>query len=65
LRLRAAEPFELPLLQESQQLGLQFQWYVTDFIEKQRTEVCRLEAADLARDGAGKRSFLMTEKFTL
>ena len=58
---RAAQPFELVLLQDAQQLGLQLQRNVADFVEKQRAFMGQLEAADLLRDGAGERALLVAE----
>ena len=46
-RLRAADPFEPLLFQRAQNLGLQGQRQITDFVEKQRAAVRQLEAASL------------------
>src|SRR5579863_1563209 len=45
--ISTAQPFELLFLQNSQQLGLQLQRNVADFIQEQRAAVRRLEAAQL------------------
>src|ERR1700751_4570136 len=45
--ISTAQPFELLFLQNSQQLRLQLQRNVADFIQDQRTAVRRLEAAQL------------------
>ena len=60
---RAAQPFEFLFLQNAQQLGLEFEGDVPDFIQKQRSLVGEFEAADLLRDGAGERAPFVAEEF--
>ena len=48
----AAQPLELPLLQNAQQLGLQLQRNIADLVQEQRAVVRQFEAPDLLRDGA-------------
>ena len=42
----AAQPFNLLLLERSEQFGLQFQRQVADFVQEQRAAVCRLKSSD-------------------
>ena len=56
-RARAAEALELALLQDAQQLRLDFERQVADFVEKQRAVVGELEPPDLGGGGAGERPF--------
>ena len=62
---RAAEAFELALLQNPQQLGLHFERDVTDLVEEQRAAVRQFEPASPARDRAGERALLVSEQFAL
>ena len=57
----ATEPFELALLQDSQQLWLQFESDISDFIEKKAALVSKFDPATLLRQCAGERSLLMPE----
>ena len=59
---RAAQALDLPLLQRAQQLGLQVERHLADLVEKERALVRQLEAADLARDGAGERALFVAEE---
>ena len=43
--LRRSQPLELPLLEHAQQLGLQLQWQIADFVEEERALVGDLEAS--------------------
>ena len=61
----SAEPFDLALLQETQQARLAFERQVADFIEEQRAAVGRFHAADLALIRAGERAALVAEQFRL
>src|SRR5271170_4338912 len=61
----AAQPFEFTLLQDPQQFGLQIEWNIAHFIQKESSLVRNLEAAGLSNDGAGECSFLVSEKFAL
>src|SRR5262249_6383511 len=65
MRLRAAEALELLLLKHAQQFRLQREGNIADFVEEQRALVRHVEAADLLRDGAGERAFLMAEQLAL
>ena len=51
------------LLEDPQQLGLQIEGQITDFVEKHRPAVRQLEAADAWCNGAGERAFLVAEEF--
>src|ERR1700680_3977000 len=64
-RAGAPEPFELLLLQHTQELGLKLQRNVTDFVEEERSSIRKLEASDSAFYRAGKCSLFMPEKFAL
>src|SRR4029450_12560564 len=64
-RARAAEPLELPLLQELQQLALDLERQVADLVEEQRTAARRLDAADLLLDRAGEGAALIAEQLRL
>ena len=61
----AAQPLELLLLQHTQELRLQLERDVADFVEEQRAAVRQLEPADLLRDGARERAFLVSEELAL
>src|SRR5580700_3179053 len=63
--MRASEPFELLLLDRAEELGLQFDWQIADFVEKQRAAVGRLEAAHAGCHSAGKRASLIPEHLAL
>ena len=60
--MRAAQPFELLLLQNPQQLRLQFERNIADFIQEQRAAVRRFETADLLRHGAREGAPFVTEE---
>src|SRR5262249_22572881 len=62
MRLRAAEALELLFLEHAQQFRLQRERNIADLVEEQRAPVGHFEAANLLRDGAGKRAFLMAEQ---
>jgi hypothetical protein len=49
-------------LQHAQQLGLKLQRDVADLIQKYRSAIGQLKAADALRDGAGKSAFLVSEE---
>src|SRR5215468_5330538 len=61
LRACASQPLKLLLLDHAQQLGLQFQRNVTNFVEKERPPIRQLETADLLGNRTGKSAFLMTK----
>ncbi len=47
MRLGAADPLDLALLEHAQQLGLQARAHLADLVEEDGAAVGRLEAADL------------------
>jgi hypothetical protein len=59
----AAEALDLALLQGAQQLGLQVERQLADFVEEKRAFVRQFDAADLAGNGAGERALLVAEQF--
>ena len=59
-----AQPLEFLILQDPQQLGLQFQWNIANLVEKERTLVRQLHPADLLRNRSRKRAFLMMPTIT-
>ena len=61
----AADAFEALLLQRAQDLRLQRQRQVADFVEEQRAAVRELELARLPRRRAGERALLVTEELGL
>ena len=61
----AAEPFELVLLQDTEEFGLQRRRNVAHFVEEQRASVGQLEPAHLLGNRTGKRSLFMTEQLAL
>src|SRR5260370_2008366 len=63
--LRAADPFEGPLLQEAQQLGLHHRSQVADFVEQDRATLGRFEPSRLVFDRTGKRTAHVSEEFAL
>jgi len=48
----AAQSLELPLLQHPQELCLEIEGSLADFVQKDRSAVRELESADALRDGA-------------
>jgi len=58
---RTAEPFEFLFLKHTQQLRLQIEWNVFDFVEKDCPLVRKFEAPDAPIDRASKRAFLVDE----
>ena len=58
----AAEPFELLLLQHTQQLRLQLQRNIADLVQEERAAVRHLEAADPLGDCPGKGALLVSEE---
>lgn len=57
-----SEAFEFLFLKNSQKLGLQRERDVTHFVKKECPLVSQFEAAYFLRDGAGKRTSLMTKQ---
>src|SRR5207253_3689410 len=62
---RAAEPFELLLLEHAQQLRLELERNVADFVEEEGPAVRQLEAPDPLRDGAREGPSLVAEQLAL
>src|SRR5277367_2518038 len=60
-RARAPEPLELALLQNAQQLRLQFQRYFADLVQENRSTAREFKAPDALRDRAGESASLMAE----
>ena len=65
MRLGAADPLELALLQHAQQLGLERRRDLADLVEEQRAAVGQLEAALAGVDGAGEGALLVAEQLGL
>src|SRR5271157_939878 len=63
-RFGTPQTFELLLLNGTQQLWLQFQADVADFIEKKRTVIGELESAFLLHQGSSESPFLVPKHFT-
>src|SRR5262249_61018428 len=61
----AADPLELALLQQPQQLGLHRRRHVADLVEEQRAAVGLLELAEMSCRGAGERAFFVAEQLRL
>ena len=64
-RFIAADAGELAILQHAQDLPLQRQRHVADFVEEERAAVALLEAADALAGRAGEGAFLVAEEFAL
>src|SRR3546814_4923393 len=62
-RLGATDAVDHPLLDRAQQLGLQADIHLADFVEQQGAAVGLLELADAARHRAGKGTLLVAEQF--
>src|SRR5579884_3278739 len=62
---RAAQSFELVLLQSTQKLRLKIKGNVADFIKKQGAAIGKLETAALLYQSAGEGTFFMAEQLTL
>src|SRR5271165_7284208 len=63
-RLGAPQTLKLLLLNGTQQLGLQFQADVTDFIEEKRTMIRKLESAFLLHQGPSESPLFVPKQFT-
>ncbi len=61
-RLRTAEPLDVPILQDAEQLHLHVRGQVADLVEKNRRVVGQFEAPDLSRRRAGEGAFLPAEQ---
>src|SRR5258706_5442245 len=64
-RPRAPQSLEFLLLEHAQQLWLQLQRNVADFVEKQRALICQLKTSQLLGDGSGESAFLVAKQFAL
>ena len=62
-RIRAAESFELMLLENAKQLYLHIGRHVANLIQKDRSSVSQLKSADPAIGRAGESALLMTKQF--
>src|SRR6266446_7750525 len=62
LSASTAQALKFLLLQNSQKLGLQFERYIADLVQKERSLVRQLESSNPLGDGAGERAFLMAKQ---
>src|ERR1035438_6297335 len=60
-----AEALEFALLEDAQELGLQLERNLSDFVEEHGAAVCQLKAADTLGNGAGEGAFFVAEHLTL
>jgi hypothetical protein len=60
-----SETFEFLFLQDTQELGLQCEWYITDFIKKESPFVSQFEAPSLLCDRTSKSASLVAKELTL
>ena len=58
-----AQALELPVLQDTQQLGLQLQRQIGDLVQKQRALVRQLDAPQPLVERSGERAFFVPEHF--
>ena len=61
--LRIADALIFPVLNESQELGLQFQRQIANFIEEERAAVAGEDAAGVVADGSGEGAAGVAEEF--
>src|SRR5580693_781511 len=61
----ASQALELLFLKNAEELWLQFEGQIADFIEKQRAAVSRLKSSHRLSDGAREGTSLVTEEFAL
>jgi hypothetical protein len=61
----ALQAFELPILDQPQQLGLEGRGQLPDFVQEHDTAVGQFEAAQLFGQGAGEGPLFMAEKLAL
>jgi hypothetical protein len=57
----ASKSLDLLFLKRAQEFRLQFDWQISDLVEKQRASVSGLKSADALRHGARKGASLVTE----
>src|ERR1700679_3981456 len=60
-----AQPLELPLLQNAEQLWLQIQRHLSDLVEKDRPLTRQFKSPDLLGNRACKRALLVAEQIAL
>ena len=60
-----SETFEFLFLQNTEELGLQCEWHIADFIKKESSFVSQFEAANSLCDRARKSPSFMAKEFTL
>ena len=65
IALRAAEPFDLSLLEHAQQLDLDLRRQVADLVEEDRRAIGQFEAPDLPGEGAREGALLAAEQLAL
>jgi hypothetical protein len=63
MRVGAAEAFKLSLLENPQQLGLQGERKIADFIKEERPSVSRLEPSEPLRESTSEGSLFMAKEF--
>ena len=61
----APQPFDAAVLEQPQNLGLEAERHIADFVQKDGAAVGLLDFADPPVGGAGEGAFLIAEKFTL
>src|ERR1700739_1509794 len=61
MSLAAAQTFELFFLKDPQQLWLQSQWNITDFIEEKSSRIGHSNPANFLREGAGESAPLISK----
>src|SRR5262245_17724603 len=64
-RSRAAEAFELPLLEHAEKLRLELEGKFSHLVQKERPAVGELEATDLLSNGSGEGASLVAEEVAL
>ena len=64
-RRRAADPLELALLEDAEQLGLGLRGQLADLVEEERAAVGQLEPAAAPGDRAGEGALLVAEQLAL
>src|SRR6266853_121473 len=64
-RVGAADPLELALLEDAEELWLQFQRQIPDLVQEERAPVSELEPPNPAGQCASEGALLVSEQFTL
>src|SRR5262249_9089955 len=62
-RSAAANPLDHLILQKAQELNLDRQWHIADFVEKQGAGMGAFDAPDGLLDGTGEGPLLIAEQF--